>query len=335
MAQPKNRPITLDDIDDKGNVIDKKTKKTRKTKEKTKNITDKTKEKDDTEQKSPAEAKQTVEQQMKNIEEVVEIATEMYKKLKEIVKTNEDFRKLEDKKKLDIFREKLGYKEFMEEFPIVTRYIICMGQFHAKAFRRMLEKIRITVHPPPEKREKGYMEDQWVRRQADYIRYLWEAYQKGPYNTAEANWVWEDSYKKLKGEFDDFRDKYDNISKSTKEEKKKLDADNARDVLKRLSTGKQNISEDEQQIILAVLRDKAVRRRHENSFKQVMQSLLEKREKTPHTASGKGQKSEEEEKKKVVMVETVDAERFDEVPDKYKMDSDTAKNLPIYKDMVN
>ena len=80
----------------------------------------------------------------------------------------------------------------------------------------MLDKIRMVMHPPPDKREKNYMEDQWIRRQADYVRFLWEAYQKGHFNNAEAKFIWEDSYTKLKGEFDDFRNIYKQVENDTK-----------------------------------------------------------------------------------------------------------------------
>lgn len=332
----KSNIINLDDIDNNGNFIEKKL--TKKSKEKSKekkavktsdeipvnNVTD------DNKIIESTPKKQLLEQQMKSIDEIVQMGNDMYVVLKDTVKSYEGFVKLDDKKKLDYFREKLNYKEFMEEYPIVTRYMICMGQYSNKAFKRMLDKIRKAVHPPPDKREKGYMEDQWVRRQADYLRYLWESYQKGHYNTAEAAWVWEDSYKKLKGEFDDFRDKYENVSKNIKVEKKILDADNAKDLLERLKTGKQTISEYEQEALLTILREKVVKRKFDNKFKVVMSELLDKRKPTKYSFSSKGKGDENADKKKIVMVETVAEERFDEVPQHLRMDQALADTLPSF-----
>ena len=175
----------------------------------------------------PDEKTDNSTQDAKTANQLVEMAEEMYKTLKDLIKERPEFVEWEDKRKLDHFRERLDYKEFMTEYPVVTRYMICMGQYSSKAYRRMLDKIRMTMHPPAEKREKGYMEDQYVRRNADYIRYLWEAYKKNHYNTAEAKYVWEEAYKTLKSEFDDFRDKYKELENTTKEEKEKLKADNA------------------------------------------------------------------------------------------------------------
>lgn len=256
-------------------------------------------------------------------ETLLNLSNEMYSKLKEIAKSEPDFIKLPDKKKLEYFRTILGYNEFMNEFPIVARYMICMGQFSKKAFSRFLEKIKATVHPPADKREKGYMEDQWIRRQADYVRYLWEAYQKGHYNNAEAKWVWDDAYKKLKGEFDDFRDKYQSIEKSTKEEKEQLKGSLAKDLIQRLATSKQSVSDDEAKRLLYVARELLVKRRFANVLGQLVGRgiMIEARP----DACGRGlreltaeDETPDSSKPIVRMVETVDADRIDEVPSEYR-----------------
>ena len=275
------------------------------------------------------------EQNLKSADEIIKIADSMYKQLKDIVKTDPAFTKLEDKKKLDHFREKLNHREFMTEYPIVSRYMICMGQYSSKAFRRFLEKIRITIHPPPDKRAKGYMEDQWVRRQADYIRYLWEAYQKGHYNTSEAKWVWEDSYNKLKGEFDDFRDKYKSIEEHTKEEKKTLSASNAKDLLERLKTGLQGLNEADSNKLIESLKDKLFKRRFSNALVQLRQV----RKETPPVCESKGMGPPEnetapEQKNTITMIEHVDPARMNEVPEHMRLDETTAKKLPGYLDSV-
>lgn len=258
-------------------------------------------------------------------ETLLNLANEMYTKLKEIVKVDNDFTKLPDKKKLDYFRTTLGYNEFMNEFPIVARYMICMGQFSKKAFSRFLEKIRSTVHPPADKREKGYMEDQWIRRQADYVRYLWEAYQKGHYNNAEAKWVWEDSYKKLKGEFDDFRDKYKSIEKTTKEEKQQLKGALAKDLIQRLATAKQTVSKAEAERLLSVARELLVKRRFKNVLYELIGRGILLEANTAACGRGQRESTTEDEapdssKPVIRMVETVDADRINDVPAEYRMD---------------
>lgn len=271
-------------------------------------------------------------QDYKLADDIIKIAEEMYTKLKNHVKQNPDFIKLEDKRKLDYFREKLGYKDFMTEYPIVTRYLICMGQYSSKAFRRMLDKIRMIQHPPPDKRDKGYMEDQWVRRQADYIKYLWEAYQKSHINTAEANWVWENSYKKLKGEFDDFRNKYKEVEEHTKIEKERLKAKNALDLLERLKTGKQELNNQDQVNLINALKDRVYKRR----MMLTMQELLKTRAVTPPSSEGIGHgDATNEDRPTMTMVEHVDSERINEIPENLLLDDKTAKKLPGYMETIN
>lgn len=274
-----------------------------------------------------------VTQDTKTKNELLKIANEMYKKLKDHVKENNDFIELEDKKKLEYFRDTLNYKDFMTEFPIVTRYMICMGQYSSKAYTRLLEKIQRTIHPPPEKREKGYMEDQWVRRQADYIRYLWEAYQKGHYNTVEAKWIWEDAYKKLKGEFDDFRDKYKSIETNTKKEKEQLKISNTKELFDRLKSGMQHLDDNDEKKIINALKEKVYKRR----FINTMQELLKVKKPIAAICQGQGrgenEVKEDKEKPKIIMVEHLaDPTRINEVPEHLRLDESLAKKLPGFND---
>ena len=228
---------------------------------------------------------------------IVEKATEIWKTLKLHVKKDASFKELENQDKLEVFRTKLGYATFMEEFPIVSRYMICYGQYSEKAFERMLRKIETVVHPPPDKRDKGYMEDQWVRRQADYVQYLWESYQKRHQNTAERQWIWQTTYDRLRKEFDDFRDMHKDVEERVKNERKTLAGQNARELLERVKSGKQQLTSEEEEFLLEQLRtvfDKKV-----NGIED------ETQETTPDNS-------------KILMIETVDTNRMNEIDDKYK-----------------
>ncbi len=272
------------------------------------------------------EKKNLLTDQTKSVDELIKMAEEMWKALKDHIKENPDFVKLEDKAKLEYFREKMGYREFMTEYPITTRYMVCMGQYSSKAFRRMLDKVRTVVHPPPDKREKGYMEDQWVRRQADYIRYLWEAYQKSHYNHAEAAYVWEDAYTKLKGEFDDFRNKHKESEQRVKEEKEKFKAENAKDLLTRLRSGEKKLNEQEEKELYETLKDRLYKKRFDNTMKQ----LVEKRKETLAVSEGIGTGAPlpDKDKPTVRMIETVDADRIHEIPKSMLVDREMLSKLP-------
>lgn len=238
---------------------------------------------------------QTASQEL-TIDELVKKLDTMWVAVKKHVKANPDFKDLDDKKKLDFFR--VSFKTEMEEHPIVTRYMICLGQFRAKAFRKMLEKTKRMVHPPPEKREKGYMEDQWIRRQADYVQFLWEEYQRGHYNTAERKWVYQEAYNRLKGEFDDFRDMHKEVEKRVEEEKKSLAGRNVRDLLVRLKSGKQQLSDDEMTFLRHELRSVLIK----SNFRVVLKQLKETRAEIEPVCVSQGQGEEVDERKKQITV---------------------------------
>lgn len=242
-------------------------------------------------------------------EKVVQKANEIWQVLKAYVATNPDFKNLKDQDKLEVFRTKFGYAMFLDEFPIVSRYMVCHGQYSSKAFDRILKKIEKIVHPPPDKRETGYMEDQWVMRQADYVQYLWESYQRRHQNTAERQWVWRSAYDNLKKEFDDFRNMHKEIEERVKTEKKTLAGQNARELLTRLASGGQNLNPDEQSLILEELR-----------------VILEKKTITESDPDGQQEDDEDSQEynfdkqkdSKILMIETVDVERMKDIDDKYK-----------------
>lgn len=261
-----------------------------------------------------------------NINDLIEIANGMYRQLKEIVKeSGEKFTNLADKKKLQFFREELKYDEFMKEFPVTTRYLICMGQYSAKAFRRFLDKVRLAEHPPPTQRPKGYMEDQWVRRQADYVRFLWEAYQKRHWNNAEAKLIWDEAYKRLKGEFDDFRDKYKDVEENIKEEKKKHNAEVAKELLERYASGTQAPqTEEEKQNLLHMLQNQLYRHR----YNKMLSELTDTRTKIAPVAQGRGTNDGPEDKPTIRMIEHIDPKRMHEVPEHMKLTKEEEAKLP-------
>ena len=257
------------------------------------------------------------EQYKEMVEKLTGIGTKMWKELKQLVKDNPAFMEWSDKKKLSHFRDELKYDEFMNEYPVMTRYMVCMGQYSTKAFKRFLAKVRSIRHPV--NCEKGYKEDQWVRRQADYVQYLWEAYQKGHYNTTERNYIWQDAYKNLKGEFDDFRDKYKEIEESTKKEKEKIKASNARDLLERLAGGEQSIEEDEAKQLIFTLTNKLYKHR----FNKAMKELVSDATYVDPVCEDIGQGPEEVDEKnqpKIVMTEHVAEDRMADIPEEYVID---------------
>jgi hypothetical protein len=174
---------------------------------------------------------------------------------------------LPDKDKIEMFG--VEFHAFNKEFPIVSRYLICMGQYSIKAFKRYLIKVQGFKHP--EVRDKGYMEDQWVRRQADYVRYLWEAYQRGHINQSEAKAIWQDAYKTLKQEFIDFKSMHDDIEKDLEIEKEKNKGELIKELMSRLSSGDQSLDEKSMKELVEVMKIQLLQQRKEKVTNQILE----------------------------------------------------------------
>jgi hypothetical protein len=262
---------------------------------------------------------------------------EMWAILKKIIKSNPAFMDLPDKEKLKYFREDLNYKDLMTDHPIVTRYLICMGQYSTKAFRRFLYKVKNTPVPPANLRKKGEMEDMWIRRQADYVRYLWESYQKKHYSPTEAAVIWQDTYTKLKGEFDDFRNTHKKAEEKVKEDKVTNNALNLKELLNRIKTGVQKIEPEEEKQLIAALKHQLYARRYKNALDE----LLKKVKLIEHSCEGVGKglvdpdvkTKEDQDKPKITMIETVDAEKYDQYDSKYKQPTSRDKVIEEIRGM--
>lgn len=176
---------------------------------------------------------------------------------------------LPDKDKINAVS--LDFHDFHKEFPIVSRYLICMGQYSHKAFKRYL--IKIKNFKPAKDREKGYMEDQWIRRQADYVRYLWEAYQRGHYNQTEAKSVWQEAYQTLKKEFLDFKNMHADIEKDLENDKKRNKIELVSELMQRLSSGDQSLDEKNMSELLEVMKIQLFRQRKEKTMKEINNSV--------------------------------------------------------------
>ena len=176
------------------------------------------------------------------IEKAILDANKLWDDIKQKVNDNDDFCKLEDNKKVEYYQN-TEFKQFYTTYPIVCRYMICMGQFSTKAFRRFLVK-SMNMAKQPIKREKGYNEDQWIQRQADYIRYLWESYQNSHFNRKDSDNIWKHAYEMLKKEFSDFRKMHEEISSKLKEEKKLNKKELIKEIVGRISEQDEEVSKE-------------------------------------------------------------------------------------------
>lgn len=75
---------------------------------------------------------------------------------------NPEFKAMGDEKWLDYYQRR--NHKFATTFPIVLRYMIQLGQYKEKAFRKFIKRLQNKRY----KDEKEYCE-----RQADYVKYLY------------------------------------------------------------------------------------------------------------------------------------------------------------------
>jgi hypothetical protein len=125
--------------------------------------------------------------------------------------------KLPDSEKIQYFYKR--HQEFYNNFPIVVRYMVCLNQFRAKAFEKYLRYMDRKISDAEKKLPSFKRANIWVRQQAMYVKYLYEAnHPHCPVSDAED--VYNHAYSSLLAEFDSFQ------TKITDAKKKYADAEN-------------------------------------------------------------------------------------------------------------
>jgi hypothetical protein len=200
-------------------------------------------------------------------------ANKMWCNLKDRLQVNPDFVNIPDEDKIAIYQKE--FKEFYNEYPIVCRYMICMGQYSHKAMKRYLIKCKNSQLTREQSQDKEYKEDQWVMRRADYVRYLWESYQSQHFSMAEAKQIWQHSYQTLKKEFKDFNVMQQDIEAKLKADNNVNKAQLVKELVKRLADqdNNQNLSDEETQHLLNLLKTKAHEQRRKNMIMQIKSSV--------------------------------------------------------------
>lgn len=220
-------------------------------------------------------------------EKSIDKSIKLWNNIKQRIKDEPSFIDLSDADKLKVYQDS-EYKEFYTEFPIVCRYMICMGQFSNKAFKRFLLKCKSIKPDPIKAREKGYNDDQWISRQADYVRYLWEAYQKQHYSASESRNIWQHAYKTLKQEFADFHEMHKEVEEKLKKERKENKTELTKELLKRLADKDQSLNENSTTDLVKKLQTRV----YEQRKKKLLDSIENEVEIVPPTREARGCRKE-------------------------------------------
>lgn len=108
-------------------------------------------------------------------------------------KSDVKFNELNIDEKLDYYQKR--YHSFTVTFPIVLRYMIQLGQYSTKAFRKYVKRMQTN----PYRSELEYCE-----RQADYVKYLFMECSNS-HNVQDAQKIWQNAYDLLAKEVEIFK----------------------------------------------------------------------------------------------------------------------------------
>jgi len=101
------------------------------------------------------------------------------------------------------------FKDFITKYNIPSRQMLVNGEFHPKAFSKYLKDADTKTYDGPEG---------WAKLQANYIRYLFLALNKGMFDVKkQASELYEKTWKSLHKEMVEFKEDYNEAKIQAKE----------------------------------------------------------------------------------------------------------------------
>ncbi len=186
----------------------------------------------------------------------------------QILMKTEDYKTMSDNDKISLIQK--DFAEFYKNFPIVARYMICLGQYSMKAFKKMLIKCNETKKT--DKKESN--EQLWVKRQADYVRFLWEEYQgSNTFNQADSDSIWYQTHDALIKEFEEFRQLHEKAEKKVKSDALKHKKELLYELGERLVSGKQSLDNASTISLLNKLKDKLFKQRYNKVIADLLKNI--------------------------------------------------------------
>lgn len=237
----------------------------------------------------------------KDIEIAVDMATKLFHQIVEYKKANPDFMELPDEKKFEKIKEWKEFNGFSELHPIVSKYMCCNFMYDAGAFRSHLKKVAMEPINPSDHKSKRAKQEKWAEHQAFYVQTLFKSIHtknKTPQKPQYYQVVWQDTYKSIMGDFDDFNDTYAEVERREKEQEKQSKAELAEEFYGRAVTGVQLVPKEHLLDMFRELRD-AMRRQ---DVKEEPPTSDTPTDTTPT----------------ITMIEHVSEETYNTVDDKYK-----------------
>ena len=194
---------------------------------------------------------------------------------------SEKYKKMTDDERISLIES--DFKEFYKNFPIVSRYMICMGQYKSAAFKKMLIKYREeeskaaedlkgkgrAVSQMSKDEEKNKNEKIFIKRQADYVRFLWEEYNEVAFSTQDSDAIWQQAFDTLTSEFEQFRQMHKDAELKIKADSLKYKKELLFEMGDRIISGKQELDEERSKDLLLTLQNKAYQQRAKKMLKQL------------------------------------------------------------------
>lgn len=254
-------------------------------------------------------------------QDIINIFNRLNRDITNFIKDNDGFKTRSDKVKIDTITSQFGIQKLYEKHPVVMRYMICSGEFSSAAFKKYMDAYVLheknKMNP---KAKPGDNEDRWCMLNANYVVDTYVDYHPNQrHNDAKKKMIRQNAYDLLKKDFTDFRDDYKKQEKKVKDDQKLYHGRNMKEALNFVLKHDANKMTDEtrQRIF-----DNLTKARTFKNFNIVMKQLKATREVIAPVREARGQLNEEEakrrERQQITMIETVDAERMAEIPDKYK-----------------
>jgi len=198
---------------------------------------------------------------------------------------SEKYKKMSDDERVSLIEK--DFKEFYKNFPIVSRYMICMGQYKSVAFRKMLIKYRDEeeksaselkgkgrpVSQMSKDAEKNKNEKVFIKRQADYVRFLWEAYNDVAFSTQDSDDIWQQAFDTLTNEFDQFRKMHEAAELKVKADSLKHKKELLFEMGERIISGKQELDVEKSKDLLTNLQNKAYKQRAKKMLGQLNKTV--------------------------------------------------------------
>jgi len=198
---------------------------------------------------------------------------------------SEKYKKMSDDERVSLIEK--DFKEFYKNFPIVSRYMICMGQYKNVAFRKMLIKYRDEeekttsdlkgkgrpISQMSKDEEKNKNERVFIKRQADYVRFLWEEYNEVAFSVQDSDAIWQQAFDTLTSEFDQFRKMHEDAEIKVKADALKYKKELLFEMGERIISGKQELDVEKSKDLLNNLQNRAYKQRAKKMLGQLNKTI--------------------------------------------------------------